>query len=81
MNCVVQAGLMFYPAEKDIKKEVEPLEKIQLEHLIIAYLILGVGCFVSLIVFLFEMYSKKKVQQLQQLNESENQNMEISSIE
>ena len=45
---------MFGPDEKE-KKESKPLEKIQLKHLIIAFLILGVGCFVALIVFMIEM--------------------------
>ena len=80
MNCVVQAGLIFVPDDKGMK-ESEPIEKIQLKHLILAFLILGMGCFVSLIVFLFEMISKKKVQKQQQLNNSENQDMEICSIE
>ena len=68
---------MIYTYGKE-NKEPGPLEKIHLKHLIIPFIILGVGCFVALVVFLFEMYSKKKVQQLQQLNESENQNMEVA---
>ena len=47
------------------KKESEPLEKIQLKHLIIAFIILGVGCFLALLVFFIEMIGKKKVQEAQ----------------
>ena len=50
---------MFTPDEKE-KKESKPLEKIQLKHLIIAFLILGVGCFVALIVFMIEMIGNKR---------------------
>ena len=45
---------MFGKDEKEMK-ESRPLEKIQLKHLVIAFLILGVGCFLSLVVFLLEM--------------------------
>ena len=48
------------------KKESKPLDKVQLKHLIIAFLILGVGCFFAFLVFLLEMVSKKKVQEAQQ---------------
>ena len=68
---------MFYTYEID-KKESEPLEKIQLKHLIIPFFSLGVGCFVALVVFLFEMYCGKKAQEEQQRSDSENQNMEVS---
>ena len=51
---------MFGKDEKEIK-ESRPLEKIQLKHLIIAFLILGVGWFVALVVFLLEMICGKKV--------------------
>ena len=50
---------MFYKFEKE-KKESKPLEKIQLKHLILAFIILGVGCFVALFVFLLEMIGKKR---------------------
>ena len=50
---------MFKTGQKE-KKESEPLDKIQLKHLIIAFLILGVGWFVALIVFLCEIKGKKK---------------------
>ena len=53
-NCFVQAGIMFGADEEEIT-ETKSLEKIQMKHLIIAFLILGVGCFLSFIVFLCEM--------------------------
>ena len=65
---------MFYKDEKDMK-ESKPLEKIQLKHLIIAFLILGVGCFVALMVFFLEMICGKKVHEARQVNNGENQNM------
>ena len=46
---------MFEKDEKEMK-ESRPLEKIQLKHLVIAFLILGVGCFLSLVVFLLELF-------------------------
>ena len=61
------------------KKESKPLEKIQLKHLILAFIILGVGCSLALIVFLIEMIGKKKVHEVQQANDGENQDMESSS--
>ena len=48
-----------FPADEKEMKESKPLEKIQLKHLIIAFLILGVGCFVALGVFLIEMTGRK----------------------
>ena len=51
--CCIQAGIMFKEVEKE-KKESKPLEKIQMKHLIIAFLILGVGCFAAFVVFLIE---------------------------
>ena len=69
---------MFYKDEKE-KKESKPLEKIQLKHLIIAFIILGVGCSLALIVFLIEMIGKKQVNEGQQANDGENRNMESSS--
>ena len=68
---------MFYTYGKE-NKEPGPLEKIHLKHLIIPFIILGVGCFVALVVFLFEMYCGKKVQVAQQGSDSENQNMEVA---
>ena len=44
---------MLHRDEKDMK-ESRPLEKIQLKHLIIAFLILGVGCFLALVAFLLD---------------------------
>ena len=44
---------MFATVEEE-KTESEPIEKIQMKHLIIAFLILGVGCFTALVVFLIE---------------------------
>ena len=72
------AGIRFSKDEKE-KEESEPLQKIQLTHLIIAYLILGVGCFLALIVFFIEMIGKKQVHEAQQANDRGNQNMEILS--
>ena len=69
---------MFYPDEKE-KKESELLEKIQMKHLIIAFLILGMGCFVALIVFLLEMIGRTKRNEVEQANDSETQNMESLS--
>ena len=75
----VQAGLMFEKYYKE-KKESEPLEKIQLKHLIIAFIILGVGCLVALFVFMIEMSCGTKVQEGQQGGNSENQNIEVSHL-
>ena len=60
------------------KTESKPLEKVQMKHLIIAFLIFGVGCLVALFVFIFEMFCGKKVQEAQQGSNSENQNNEVS---
>ena len=54
---------MFGPDQKE-KKESKPLEKIQLKHLIIAFLILGLGCFVALIVFMIKMIGNKRSMKL-----------------
>ena len=62
------------------KKESTPLEKVQLKHLIIAFVILGVGCLVALFVFLIEMSCGTKVQEGQQGGNSENQNAEVSHL-
>ena len=62
---------MLYTYEKE-KKESKPLEKVQLKHLIIAYIILGVGWFVALVAFLIEMTGRKN--EVQQANDSNNQN-------
>ena len=59
LNYCVQAGIMFEADEQE-KKESKPLEKIQLKHLILAFIVLGVGCFVALFVFLLEMIGKKR---------------------
>ena len=56
---------MFY-TDKIENKESKALEKIQMIHLIIAYLILGVGWLVAMVVFMLEMYLGKKVQEVQQ---------------
>ena len=69
---------MFYTDEKE-NKESKPLEKIQMKHLIIAFLILGMGCFVALIVFLLEMIGRTKRNEVEQANDSETQNMESLS--
>ena len=62
---------MFGPDEKEMK-ESKPLEKVQLKHLIIAFLILGVGWFVALVAFLIEMKGRKN--EARQANDSNNQN-------
>ena len=69
---------MFYTDEKE-NKESKPLEKIQMKHLIIAFLILGMGCFVALRVFLLEMIGRTKRNEVEQANDSETQNMESLS--
>ena len=61
---------MFVEFEKE-KKESKPLEKVQIKHLIIAFLILGVGWFVALAVFLIEMKARRNVNEAQQSNNSE----------
>ena len=61
-----------FPADEKEMKESKPLEKIQLTHLIIAFLILGVGCFVALGAFLIEMTGRKN--EVRQVNDSNNQN-------
>jgi hypothetical protein len=71
LNYCVQAGIMFLADEKE-KKESKPLEKVQLKHLIIPFLILGVGLFVALVVFLIEMKGRKN--EAQQAYDSNNQN-------
>ena len=65
---------MFYAYDKE-KPEYKPLEKIQLKHLILAFIILGVGCFVALAVFLGEMIFGKKGHAALQANNGGNQNM------
>ena len=69
---------MIYTDEKE-NKESKPLEKIQMKHLIIAFLILVMGCFVALIVFLLEMIGRTKRNEVEQANDSETQNMESLS--
>ena len=69
---------MFYTDEKE-NKESKPLEKIQMKHLIIAFLVLGMGCFVALLVFLLEMIGRTKRNEVEQANDSETQNMESLS--
>ena len=70
LNYCVQAGIMFYTDEKE-KKESKPLEKVQMKHLIIAFLILGVGWFIALAVFLIEMKARRNVNEAQQSNNSD----------
>ena len=48
--------------EKDEKEMKESRKKIKLKHLIIAFLILGSGWFVALVVFILEKIWQKKVQ-------------------
>ena len=49
-----------YGTDEEEKKASKPLEKVQLKHLIIAFIILGVGCFVAFVVFLLEVIFKSK---------------------
>jgi hypothetical protein len=55
-----------FETNEDDKKESKPLEKVQMKHLIIAFFILGVGCFDAFVVFLLERFGGKKVQEAQQ---------------
>ena len=61
-----------FSTDEEEKKESKPLEKVQLKHLIIAFLILGVGWFVALVVFLLEMNGRRNVQEAEQGSETEN---------
>ena len=61
--------------EENETKETKPLEKVQLKHLIIAFIILGVGCLVASFIFLIEIFCGKKGQQS---SSRENQNFEVS---
>ena len=70
LNYLVQAGIMFHTDEKE-KKESKPLEKVEMKHLIIAFLILGVGWFIALAVFLIEMKARKNANEAQQSNNSD----------
>ena len=85
LNCFVQAGLLFEPDQecRMCKTKSKSLQKTELKHLIIAFIILGAGCFVGLIVFLLEMIigRGKKVQEAQQGRETENQNLESYSLD
>ena len=67
-----------FSSDENEKEESKPLEKVQLKHLIIALIILGVGCLVAFVVFLIEMFCGKKVQETHRGNSRENQNMEVS---
>ena len=69
---------MFETVKKE-RKESEPLEKIKLKHLVIAFLILGVGSLVAFVAFLLEMIGGKKLQEAQKDSDTENQNMESYS--
>ena len=62
---------MFEADEKE-KKESKPLEKVQMKHLIIAFIILGVGWFVALVAFLIEMTGRKN--EARQAYDSNNEN-------
>ena len=69
---------MFYKAKKEME-ESKPLEKIQLKHLIIAFVILGVGCSLALVIFVWEIIWGEKVHKVLKSNNGENQNMNSSS--
>ena len=61
------------------KPESEPLDKINLEHSIIPFLILGAGCFVALIVFLLEIIFGEKRHQAQQAITNEKEKMYVNA--
>ena len=69
---------MFGKAKKEME-ESKPLEKIQLKHLIIAFVILGVGCSLALVIFVWEIIWGEKVHKVLKSNNGENQNMYSSS--
>ena len=50
----LQAGLIFRPDE-DPKPKEEPLEQLRLEHLILHFILLGVGTTVGVLVFMCEL--------------------------
>ena len=71
---------MFYPSQKE-NKESKPLEKTQLKHVILPFVILGVGCFVALIVFFLEFIVQKEAQEQQQENDNKKQDIETHSYD
>jgi hypothetical protein len=69
-----------YTTDEKEKAESKPLEKIQMKHLILAFLILGIGCCVALIVFLLEKCCKQKKFKVEhQASSRENLNLESYS--
>ena len=50
---------MFGKAKKEME-ESKPLEKIQLKHLIIAFVILGVGCSLALVILCWRSFGEKR---------------------
>ena len=54
-----QAGLIFWP-KVDPKPKEKPLEEIRVEHLILHFIILGVGTTVAVLVFLCELFWGKR---------------------
>ena len=56
---LIQAGLIFRP-KSDPKPKDEPLEKIRLEHLILPFILLGVGTIVAVLVFVCELRRGKR---------------------
>ena len=75
----VKAGIMFYAYPKE-KPESQTLEKIQLKHLILAFLILGVGCFVASLVFLLEMIYGEKGDEAKKALTSEKKDQELHQL-
>ena len=73
-NSYIKAGIMFYGGQT-VPEDPEPLEKIHLNHLILPFIILGVGCSVALVVFVLEIIWKRKGHQARKANTGENQNM------
>ena len=73
---------MFFDKGRTVPED-EPLEKIQIEHVMIPFVILGVGTIISLFVFFGELYvgkfetSKLAVQN----NAAVSENTDINSIE
>ena len=55
---LIQTGLIF-PRDPEFTPEERPLEKINLEHLIFPYIILGVGTTAAILVFTFEIILAK----------------------
>ena len=73
---------MLYTEGRTVQED-EPLEKIKIEHLMIPFVILGVGTIISLFVFFGELYvGKLKTSKLAVENSAAvSENNDINSIE